>query len=198
MDWNKLKQAGAQVADSAVRTAGTLYEKGKKEAKLVALDSKLGRAQRELGALVYSLRRTGEENEAFIEGLCEDIAAIEAKIAALRAGGATGVSRAQAFSWPGLQRLPARAGVKRKKSNSIPFFFRGFVPWAVKNCIKWPRNASNLAKKRQKGLQSEGGSCKIIYANPGHGRPLVCAVFIPQANGAYCRTKGLHRAAPCS
>ena len=48
---------------------------------------KLGRAQRELGALVYSLRRTGEENEAFIEGLCEDIAAIEAKIAALRAPG---------------------------------------------------------------------------------------------------------------
>ena len=37
---------------------------------------------------MYSLRRTGEENEAFIEGLCEDIAAIEAKIAALRAGGA--------------------------------------------------------------------------------------------------------------
>lgn len=86
MDWNKLKQAGAQVADSAMRTAGTLYEKGKKEARLVALESKLGRAQRELGALVYSLRRTGEENEAFIEGLCEDIAAIEAKIAALRAG----------------------------------------------------------------------------------------------------------------
>lgn len=88
MDWNKLKQAGAQVADSAMRTAGTLYEKGKKEARLVALESKLGRAQRELGALVYSLRRTGEENEAFIAGLCEDIAAIEAKIAARRAGGA--------------------------------------------------------------------------------------------------------------
>ena len=46
MDWNKLKQAGAQVADSAVRTAGTLYEKGKKEARLMALESKLGRAQR--------------------------------------------------------------------------------------------------------------------------------------------------------
>ena len=88
MAWNKLKQTGAQVADSAVRTAGTLYEKGKKEARLMALDAKLGRAQRELGALVYSLRRTGEENEAFIEGLCEDIAAIEAKIAGLRAGGA--------------------------------------------------------------------------------------------------------------
>ena len=73
MDWNKLKQAGAQVADSAVRTAGTLYEKGKKEARLMALEAKLGRAQRELGAL--------------IEGLCEDIAAIEAKIAALRAPG---------------------------------------------------------------------------------------------------------------
>ena len=87
MDWNKLKQAGAQVADSAVRTAGTLYEKGKKEARLMALEAKLGRAQRELGALVYSLRRTGEETEAFIEGLCEDIAAIEAKIAALRAPG---------------------------------------------------------------------------------------------------------------
>ena len=38
MDWNKLKQAGAQVADSAMRTAGTLYEKGKKEARLVALN----------------------------------------------------------------------------------------------------------------------------------------------------------------
>ena len=97
MDWNKLKQAGAQVADSAVRTAGTLYEKGKKEARLMALEAKLGRAQRELGALVYSLRRTGEENEAFIEGLCEDIAAIEAKIAALRAASK---SRRPSRPWP--------------------------------------------------------------------------------------------------
>lgn len=85
MDWNKWKQAGARAADSAVRTAGSLYEKGKKEAKLLALESKLGRAQRELGALVYSLRRAGEKNEALIEGLCDDIAAIEARIAALNA-----------------------------------------------------------------------------------------------------------------
>ena len=69
-DWNKLKQAGAQVADSAVRTAGTLYEKGKKEARLMALEAKLGRALREpWRAGGIRCARTGEENEAFIEGL---------------------------------------------------------------------------------------------------------------------------------
>ncbi len=96
MDWNKLKQAGAKAADSAVRTAGSLYEKGKKEAKLMALESKLSRAQRELGALVYSLRRTGQANEALIESLCDDIAAIEARIASLHAP----VSQPQAMPEP--------------------------------------------------------------------------------------------------
>ena len=124
MDWNKLKQAGAQVADSAMRTAGTLYEKGKKEARLVALESKLGRAQRELGALVYSLRRTGEENEAFIEGLCEDIAAIEAKIAALRAGGAQ-QPQAQPPPWQTMHRRLSTAPSAARRLRRRPCFVLG-------------------------------------------------------------------------
>ena len=52
-------------------------------ADLLALENKLSRAQRQLGALVYALHKNGEENTALVERYIETIAAVEKDIAAL-------------------------------------------------------------------------------------------------------------------
>ena len=60
--FDKLKGAAATLADAAVKTTGDLAQKGKKQMDLLALENKLSRAQRQLGALVYALHKNGEEN----------------------------------------------------------------------------------------------------------------------------------------
>ena len=70
--FDKLKGAAATLADAAVKTTGVL-----------ALENKLSRAQRQLGALVYALHKNGEENTALVERYIETIAAVEKDIAAL-------------------------------------------------------------------------------------------------------------------
>lgn len=62
--FDKLKGAAATLADAAVKTTGDLAQKGKKQMDLLALENKLSRAQRQLGALVYALHKNGEENTA--------------------------------------------------------------------------------------------------------------------------------------
>ena len=81
--FEKLKGAAATLADAAVKTTGDLAQKGKKQMDLLALENKLSRAQRQLGALVYALHKNGEENTALVERYIETIAAVEKDIAAL-------------------------------------------------------------------------------------------------------------------
>lgn len=80
--FDKLKGAAATLADAAVKTTGDLAQKGKKQMDLLALENKLSRAQRQLGALVYALHKNGEENTALVERYIETIAAVEKDIAA--------------------------------------------------------------------------------------------------------------------
>lgn len=75
--FDKLKGAAATLADAAVKTTGDLAQKGKKQMDLLALENKLSRAQRQLGALVYALHKNGEENTALVERYIETIAAVE-------------------------------------------------------------------------------------------------------------------------
>ena len=72
--FDKLKGAAATLADAAVKTTGDLAQKGKKQMDLLALENKLSRAQRQLGALVYALHKNGEENTALVERYIETIA----------------------------------------------------------------------------------------------------------------------------
>ena len=81
--FDKLMGAAATLADAAVKTTGDLAQKGKKQMDLLALENKLSRAQRQLGALVYALHKNGEENTALVERYIETIAAVEKDIAAL-------------------------------------------------------------------------------------------------------------------
>lgn len=83
---NEVQKAAARAADGALRATGALARKAEEQAKRAALDYRLGRAQRQLGALVYALRRNGAENEALVARYVEIIAQIEAEIAVLSSG----------------------------------------------------------------------------------------------------------------
>ena len=83
-DLDKLLQKGGEVADAVSKTAVDLAQKGKTQLDLVSAQNKLSKAQRQLGALVYSQARNGEENKPLVHKYIEAIAAIEKEIDELR------------------------------------------------------------------------------------------------------------------
>ena len=83
-DLDKLLQKGGEVADAVSKTAVDLAQKGKTQLDLVSAQNRLSKAQRQLGALVYSQARNGEENKPLVHKYIEAIAAIEKEIDELR------------------------------------------------------------------------------------------------------------------
>ena len=61
LDIEMLKEQGLQLVDSAKKTAQDLADKGKNKLDLLNQQARLSKAQRQLGALVYSLHKAGEE-----------------------------------------------------------------------------------------------------------------------------------------
>ena len=86
MDFNKLKDLARGYVEKGVDAAKDLTEKGKAEAQILNNQAKLAKAQRQLGALVYSLAKGGEENQPLVDKYIDEISAIEQEIEALRAG----------------------------------------------------------------------------------------------------------------
>lgn len=82
---NKLFHATKQVADEACHGANILANKGKQKIDQLSLENELGKAQRQLGALVYSLAKSGEQNDALVQQYIDVVAAIEEELAALTA-----------------------------------------------------------------------------------------------------------------
>lgn len=78
----QFKRGAAVVADTALKTGTELAEKGKRQVDLMALRTKLSRTQRELGALVYSLHKNGEENPELVEKYIQAVAAVERELEA--------------------------------------------------------------------------------------------------------------------
>ena len=66
MDFNKIKEMGLEYAEKGKNAALDLAEKGRTQAKIVNAQSKLYKAQRQLGALVYSLAKGNEENQPLV------------------------------------------------------------------------------------------------------------------------------------
>ena len=62
-DFNKIKEMGLEYAEKGKNAAKDLAEKGKTQALIVNEQGKLLKAQRQLGALVYSLAKGKEENQ---------------------------------------------------------------------------------------------------------------------------------------
>ena len=85
MDFNKLKEMGLEYAEKGKNAALDLAERGKTQAKIVSEQAKLAKAQRQLGALVYSLAKGNEENQPLVDKYIEMIDSIEAEIIDLKA-----------------------------------------------------------------------------------------------------------------
>ena len=85
MDFNKIKAMGLEYAEKGKNAAMDLAEKGKTQAMIVNEQGKLLKAQRQLGALVYSLAKGKEENQPLVDKYIEMIDSIEQEIARLKA-----------------------------------------------------------------------------------------------------------------
>lgn len=85
MEFNmdKLKAQAVQVAKAAQKTAVAVADTGKNQAKLLDAQSKLAKAERQLGQLVYSLQKSGEMDQELIQKYVESIDEKKAAIAAL-------------------------------------------------------------------------------------------------------------------
>ena len=84
LDIDKIKEQGLQLVDLAKKTALDLADKGKNQLDLVNEKTQLSKAQRQLGALVYSLHKSGEENQPLVDKYIEAIAEIESTIEAIK------------------------------------------------------------------------------------------------------------------
>lgn len=85
MEFNmdKFKAQAMQVAKAAQKTAVAMADTGKNQAKLLDAQSKLAKAERQLGQLVYSLQKSGELDMELIQKYVESIDEKKAAIAAL-------------------------------------------------------------------------------------------------------------------
>ena len=63
MDFNRIKEMGLEYAEKGKNAALDLAEKGKTQALIVNEQGKLLKAQRQLGALVYSLAKGKEDDD---------------------------------------------------------------------------------------------------------------------------------------
>ena len=70
---DSLLQAAATVADSAMKATAELTEKGKRRIDQGVLQNRLGKLQKQLGALVYTLQKSGESNQPMIEHYVAEI-----------------------------------------------------------------------------------------------------------------------------
>ncbi len=68
-----------------VSVASDLTEKGKTQAKILSNQAKISRAQRQLGALVYSLAKGNEENQPLVDKYIDMIDSIEQENRQLKA-----------------------------------------------------------------------------------------------------------------
>ncbi len=85
LDIDLLKEQGMQLVDNAKKTALDLAGKGKTQLDLVSQQARLSKAQRQLGALVYSLHKSGEENQPLVDKYIEAVAEVEKAIEELKA-----------------------------------------------------------------------------------------------------------------
>lgn len=85
LDIEMLKEQGLQLVDTAKKTAQDLADKGKNQLDLINQQARLSKAQRQLGALVYSLHKAGEENQPLVDKYIEAVAEVEKAIEEIKA-----------------------------------------------------------------------------------------------------------------
>ena len=85
LDIEMLKEQGLQFVDTAKKAAQELADKGKNQLELLNQQARLSKAQRQLGALVYSLHKAGEENQPLVDKYIAAVAEVEKAIEDIKA-----------------------------------------------------------------------------------------------------------------
>ena len=75
----------SDLVEIGVSVASDLTEKGKTQAKILSNQAKINKAQRQLGALVYSLAKGNEENQPLVDKYIDMIDSIEQENRQLKA-----------------------------------------------------------------------------------------------------------------
>ena len=81
--FDKFMETAGNVAAGAGKAAGELVSKGHDKASELALNARISKLHRQLGALVYALRKNDVENEAMVGWYVSEIDRLQAKIADL-------------------------------------------------------------------------------------------------------------------
>ena len=116
LDIEMLKEQGLQLVDSAKKTAQDLADKGKNKLDLLNQQARLSKAQRQLGALVYSLHKAGEENPALVEKYIDAVAEVEKAIEEIKAN-MTDDERAEVEAQEDRREHRARGSPRRGRGN---------------------------------------------------------------------------------
>ena len=74
-----------EYVEIGVSVASDLTEKGRTQARILSNQAKIGKAQRQLGALVYSLAKGNEENQPLVDKYIDMIDSIEQENRQLKA-----------------------------------------------------------------------------------------------------------------
>ena len=85
IDMEMLKEQGLQFVDTAKKAAQELADKGKNQLELLNQQARLSKAQRQLGALVYSLHKAGEENQPLVDKYIAAVAEVDKAIEDIKA-----------------------------------------------------------------------------------------------------------------
>lgn len=85
LDIEMLKEQGLQLVDTAKKTAQDIADKGKNQLELLNQQARLSKAQRQLGTLVYSLHKAGEENQPLVDKYIDAVAEVEKAIEDIKA-----------------------------------------------------------------------------------------------------------------
>ena len=83
--FENILENSAKVADKVAKVTGEYIDKGKDKLNELSLENELSKAQKQLGALVYALHKTGTSDDELVAMYIEDIAKIESQLEALRA-----------------------------------------------------------------------------------------------------------------
>ena len=124
LDIEMLKEQGLQLVDSAKRTAQDLADKGKNKLDLLNQQARLSKAQRQLGALVYSLHKAGEENPALVEKYIDAVAEVEKAIEEIKAN-MTEDERAEVEAQETVEAAEAPAEEEEEIIEEEPIHLRG-------------------------------------------------------------------------
>ena len=124
LDIEMLKEQGLQLVDSAKKTAQDLADKGKNKLDLLNQQARLSKAQRQLGALVYSLHKAGEENPALVEKYIDAVAEVEKAIEEIKAN-MTDDERAEVEAQEAAEKAEAEGTAAKLKELTVKVVAKG-------------------------------------------------------------------------